>query len=87
MLYSRFLLVIYFIYGSVYILILSLSHVQLFETPWTVAHQDSLPMELSRKDYWSELPFPPPEDLPDPGTEPTSPVSPALLMDSLPAEP
>ena len=28
--------------------------------------------------YWSGLPFPPPGDLPDPGLEPTSPVSPAL---------
>jgi len=37
-----------------------------------------LSMEFSRQKYWSGLPFPPPEDLPDPGIEPTSPVSPAL---------
>ena len=35
-------------------------------------------MKFSRQEYWSELPFPPPGDLPDPGIEPTSPVSPAL---------
>ena len=39
------------------------------------------------QDYWSELPFPSPRDLPDPGIEPTSPVAPALWADSLPAEP
>ena len=37
-----------------------------------------------RKEYWSGLPFPSPEDLPDPGIEPRSPV---LRLDSLPAEP
>ena len=31
-------------------------------------------MELSRREYWSGLPFPSPEDLPDPGTEPKSPA-------------
>ena len=36
----------------------------LFATPWTVAHQASLPMELSRQEYWSGLPFPSPGDLP-----------------------
>ena len=41
-------------------------------------------MEFSRQEYWSGLPFPSPEDLPDPGIEPTSP---ALEADSLPAEP
>ena len=34
-------------------------------------------MELPRQEYWSELPFPTPRDLPDQGIEPTS-VSPAL---------
>ena len=37
-----------------------LSHVQLFATPWTVAHQDPLPMGFPRQEYWSGLPFPPP---------------------------
>ena len=40
----------------------SLSHVRLFETPWTVACQ-ALSMELSRQEYWSGLPFPSPKDL------------------------
>ena len=61
----------------------SLSCVQLFVTPWTVAHQAPLSMEFSRQEYWGGLPFPPPRDLPDPGTKPTSPVSPELQADSL----
>ena len=52
----------------------SFSRVQLFATLWTVAHQAPLSMGFSRKEYWSELPFPPPGDLPDPGIEPTSPA-------------
>ena len=44
-----------------------LSRVWLFETPWTIAHQTLLSMEFSRQEYWSRLPFPTPEDLPDPG--------------------
>ena len=42
---------------------------------------------ISRQEYWSELPFPPPGDLPDPGIELAFPVSHALQVDSLPAEP
>ena len=53
-------------------------------TPWTVAHQAPLSVGFSRREYWSGLPFPPPGDLPNPGTEPRSPVSPALQTDSLP---
>ena len=52
-------------------------------TPWTVAHQSPLSMEFSRQEYWSGLPFPTLGDLPDPGMKPTSPVSPALQVDSL----
>ena len=44
-------------------------------------------MEFSRQEYWSGLPFPSPEDLPNPGIEPTSPLSPGLQADSLSAEP
>ena len=55
-----------------------LSHVRLFVTPRTVAHQVPLFMGFSRQEYWSGLPFPPPGDLPEPGIEPTSPVSPVL---------
>ena len=41
-------------------------------------------MEFSRQEYWSELPFPSPRDLPDPGI---APESPALWADALPSEP
>ena len=58
----------------------SLSHVRLFVTPWTAACQAPLSMEFSRS---GEL-FPSPADLPHPGIEPRSP---ALQVDSLPAEP
>ena len=56
----------------------SLSHVRLLATPWTAAYQAPPSMGFSREEYWSGLPFSPPEDLPDPGIEPTSLVSPAL---------
>ena len=55
-----------------------------FCDPWTVGHQAPLSMEFSRQEYSSELPFPSPGDLPDPGIEPRSP---ALQADSLPSEP
>ena len=41
--------------------------VWLFVTPSAVAHQSRLPMELSRQEYWSGLPFPPPRDFPTQG--------------------
>ena len=56
-----------------------LSRVQVFATPQTVAHQAPLSMGFPRQEYWSVLPFPPPGDLPDPGIEPSSLVSPALV--------
>ena len=56
----------------------SLSHVQLFATPWTVACQAPLSMEFSGQEYWIELPFPSPGDLIDPGIKPASPESPVL---------
>ena len=56
----------------------SLSGVQLFETPWTVACQVPLPMGFFRQEFWSGLQFPPPGDLPDPGIKPASPESPEL---------
>ena len=52
----------------------SLSRVQLFATPWTVAYQAHLSMKFSRQEYWSGLPFPSPGDLPDPGIKPRSPT-------------
>ena len=51
------------------------SHIQLFATLWTIAYQVLLSMTFFRQEYWSELPFPPPGDLPNPGIEPTSLVS------------
>ena len=53
-------------------------------TPQTVAHQASLSTEFSKQEYWSGLPFPSPEDLPNPGIEPGSPT---LQADSLSSEP
>ena len=52
-------------------------------TPWTVARQAPLSMGISRQECWSGLPFPSPEDLPDPEIKPGSP---ALQADSLPTE-
>ena len=61
----------------------SLSRVRLFSTSWTVAYQAPPPMEFSRQEYWSRLPFPSPGDFPDPGIELRSP---ALHADTLPSE-
>ena len=47
-------------------------------TLWTVALQASLSVEYSRQEYWSGLPFPPPENLPDPEIEPIHLEFPAL---------
>ena len=60
-----------------------LTPIWLFATLWTVARQASLSMGFPGQEYWSGLPFPSPGDLPDPGIELTSP---ALKVDSLPAE-
>ena len=48
----------------------SLSCIHLFATLWDAARQVSLSMGFFRQESWSGLPFPPPGDLPDPGTEP-----------------
>ena len=73
--------------SSVPALLSPFSCVQLFATPWTAAQWTPVSMGLSRQEYWSGLPFPSPGDLPNPGIEPRSPVSPALQADSLAAEP
>ena len=52
-------------------------------TPWTVAHHAPLSMEFSRQEYWSELLFPSPGDLPNPGIELGSPT---LQVESVSAE-
>ena len=62
----------------------SLSRVQHFVTPWTVAHQAPPSMGFSRQEYWNGLPFPSPGHLPDPGIKPRSS---ALQSDSLLSEP
>ena len=51
---------------------------------WTMAHQTPLPIGFPRQEYWSGLPFPSLESLPDPGIELRSP---ALQADSLLTEP
>ena len=55
-----------------------LSHARLFLTAWTVACQPPLSMQLPRLEHWSGLLFPTPGNLPNPGIEPASLVSPAL---------
>ena len=50
------------------------SHVQLFAILWTVACQVPLSMGFSRQEYWSELPWPPPRDLPNPRIKFPSPM-------------
>ena len=60
-----------------------LSHVQPFATPWTVAHQAPLFMEIPRQEYWSGLLFPPAGDLRNSGIQPRSPASPVLQVDFL----
>ena len=57
-------------------LLSSFSHIQLFVTPWTVAHQAPLSMGFSRQEYWSGLPYPAPGDHPNPGMEPKSLIPP-----------
>ena len=54
-----------------------LIHVRLFVTPFTIARQLPLSMGFSRQEYWSALPFPTLEDLPDPGIELLSLAPPA----------
>ena len=54
-----------------------------FVTPWTVAHQAPLSMGFPRQEYWCELPFPLPGDLPDPGIEPGSPASSTFSVSEL----
>ena len=54
------------------------NRVRLFVTLWTVVHKAPLFMGFSRQEYWSELPCPPPRNLPNPGLEPSSLTSPEL---------
>ena len=54
------------------------SHVWLFVTQWTIAHQPPPSVEFTRQEYWNGFPFPSARDLPDPGIEPMSLTSPEL---------
>ena len=64
-----------------------ISCVLLFAAPWAAAHEAPLSLGFSRQECWSELPFPSPGDLPDPGIELRSPVYPALAGGFLTTEP
>ena len=50
-------------------------------TLWSMACQTPLIMRFPRQEYWSGLPCPPPEDLPDPGIKPMSIMSPTLACE------
>ena len=63
------------------------SHVRLFATACTVACKAPRSMEFSRQEYWRGLPFPSPGGLPNPVTEPETPVSPALAGGFFTTEP
>ena len=65
----------------------SLSRVQLFLSPWTVAHHIPLSTGFPRQEHWSRLPFPTPGHLPDTEIEWKSPVSPALAGEFFTTEP
>ena len=49
-------------------------------TPWTIAHQAPLSMGFPRQEYCGGLPFPSPENLPEPGIKPMSPAWQALSL-------
>ena len=55
------------LYIYLYTMWLCAQQVRFFATLWTVAHHTPLSMGFSRQEYWSGVPFPPPEDLPDQG--------------------
>ena len=76
-----FVLIVYAVCVCVCVCVCTLSHIRLFATPWTIAHQAPLSMGFSRKEYWRGLLSPPPRDLPNPGIEPMSLASPALALD------
>ena len=73
------------IFAKMVMVVQSLTPVQFVATPRIVALQTPLLMEFPRQEYWSGLPFPSPEDLPNPAIEPvSSALSPASQADSLP---
>ena len=74
---------LYIIYVLCCAVLSHFSCIRLFATPWTIARQAPLSMEFPGREYWSGLSCAPPGDLPNPGIESSSPVSPALQADSL----
>ena len=76
------------IYANMYAWVLSrFSCVLLFVTAWTVARQAPLSIGFFRQEYWSGSPCPPPGDLPNPGIEPATLMSPALAGGFFTTEP
>ena len=75
-----------YIYIYIVVVVYSLSHVQLFATPWTVDCQAPLSMGFLRQEQesWSVLPFPSPGDVPNPGIKH---VFPTLAGEFFTAEP
>ena len=73
------------LYEGVCVCVCAFSDVCLFATPWTVALQAPLSMEFSRQEYQNGLPFPTPEDLPDPGIEPVCPTLTGVSFISAPS--
>ena len=61
-----------------WVMVVTLSCIQLFVNPWTVGCQVPLSMEFSRQEDWNGLPFPTPGDLTDAGIKPRSSMSPAV---------
>ena len=67
------------VFVYVCVCVCTLSRGRLFATPWTVTYQAPPSMGFFfRQEYWIELPFPPPGDLPNPETKPTFPAGPVL---------
>ena len=75
------------IIATICLCVWTLSLVRLFETPCIVAYQAPLPMDPSRQDYWSGLPFSTPGNLPDLKFEPMSLASPVLAKGFFTTEP
>ena len=81
MLHLKYCICAYSIHAYMNLAYVMLSHfscVQLFATLWTVACQAPLSVGFCRQEYGRGLPCPPPGDLPNPGIEIVSPMSPAL---------
>ena len=60
--------------GTLLLLLSHFGHIQLFATPWIVAHQAPLSKGFPRQEYWSGLPFPSPGELLNPGVKPALPA-------------